>query len=274
MRRPALRRSAPGETFPDNGSRGRVGSVAVLGEDDFDDSYDSYDEHATATRPPRRRWPFAMVLTIVVVLVLGGAYLVGYSSVLAVRSVVVTGSGAQQLSTQVRAAVDVPTGTPLARVDLAGVQRRVAAIGSVASVSVQRQWPHTLLVSVVARVPVAVTQADGRWWLLDATGKPYQPVSSPPDGLMTIQLATPAQGDRATLAALGVLGSLPPAFRKTVASVTAPTAYSISLALSDGRTVVWGADEDTALKLQVLPAVLTRAGRVFDISDPTLVTVH
>lgn len=242
---------------------------------DADDSDDyPVDEDAGDATLPRRRWPLRLALGLTVALLVGAAYVVGASPALALRSVVVNGSGAATLSDQVRAAVAIADGTPLALINLGGVHDRVAAVGPVASVSVQRQWPHTLVVTVTARAPVAVTQANGRWWLLDATGKPYQPVSDPPVTLTKLELATPGAGDPATMATLGVLGSLPPDLRKAVASIVAPSAYSITLRLTDGRTVLWGSDAQNAVKAQVLPALLARPGTAFDISDPTLVTVR
>jgi cell division protein FtsQ len=269
-----------GASGSDSGSasRGRGGRGATTalidltadGPDDVDPEDGEGEEQAVG----RRRWPFRLGIGLVLTLLIAAVYVVGFSPVLALRSVVVTGSGAASLSDPVRSAVGIPDGTPLALVDMGDVRDRVAAVGPVASVTVERQWPHTLVISVTARVAVAVSQANGRWWLLDATGKPYQPVSEPPERLMKLELSTLAQGDRATLAALGVLGSLPPALRSSVSSIAAPSAYTITLNLRDGRSVLWGADADTELKIAVLPAVLTRPGHVFDISDPTLVTVR
>lgn len=225
-------------------------------------------------RPPPRRWPMLLVACLVGLLLAGGGYVVWFSPVLGLRTVEIDGSGAQQLSPQVRQAVGVADGTPLIRIDLAAVRARVAAVGPVASVTVQREWPSTLVLTVTARLPLAATEADGGWWLLDATGKPYQRVPAKPADLMSIALATPAEGDRATLAALGVLGALPAEIRRQVTAIVAPTAYDISLSLADGRTIIWGSNTGAAVKAQILPAVLARPGRVYDITDPTLVTVH
>lgn len=231
------------------------------------------DDDAEPPLPPRR-WPVALAFGLVLALLLGAAGVVWYSPLLGLRTVVVNGSGADDLAPQVRSAVGLPQGTPLIRIDLAEVRDRVAAVGPVASASVQRQWPHTLVVTVTERLPLAVTQANGHWWLLDATGKPYQQVNSPPAGLMPIQLATPGEGDRATEAALGVLGSLPAPIRGQVRHIVAPNAYNISLALTRGRTVVWGANSDNATKSLVLPALLKRPGKTYDVTDPTMATVR
>ena len=229
---------------------------------------------APDVRLPRRRWPMALTLVLLLALLAGAGIVVWSSPILGLRTVDVQGSGAADLAPEVRAAVGLPDGTPLIRIDLAAVQQRVAAVGPVASAQVVRRWPHALVITVTERLPLAVTQADGHWWLLDATGKPYQRVATPPDGLLPIELATPGQGDRATLAALGVVGSLTPAIREQVTAVVAPSAYNISLDLTRGRTVIWGTDSDNATKVQVLPALLKRPGTSFDITDPTLATVR
>ncbi len=225
-------------------------------------------------RSGRRRWVGPLAWWLIAAVLAGTVAVVWFSPVLGLRTVDVSGPRTDAVADQVRDAVGIAPGTPLIRVDLDEVERRVEAVGAVASATVDRQWPHTLAVTVRQRVPLAVTQANGTWWLLDATGKPYTSVTSPPQDLMPIKLATPGEGDRATLAALGVLRSLPPDIRESVAGMSAPTAYDVSLRLADGRTVIWGSDSEDARKAEVLPAVLDQPGETFDISDPTLVTVR
>jgi len=234
--------------------------------------YDADDD--AVERLPRRRWPVVLVFALLAALFGGAGIVVWASPILGLRTVEVQGSGAQDLAAEVRAVVGVPLGTPLIRIDPAAVRARIAQVGPVASVQVVRSWPHALVVTVTERLPLAATQADGHWWLLDATGKPYQQVTKPPADLMPIALATPGEGDRATLAALGVLGSLAPAIRDQVTGISAPHAYDISLSLTRGRTVVWGANSDNATKNEVLPALLKRPGTTYDITDPTLATVR
>src|SRR5690242_11484792 len=64
---------------------------------------------------------------------------------------------------EVRAAAHVPPGTPLARVDAAAVSRRVARLAPVATATVIRHWPRTLVVRVVERTAVAVVPAGRRY---------------------------------------------------------------------------------------------------------------
>lgn len=233
------------------------------------------DRRAEQDLPPRR-WPVVLALALVTALLAGAAYVIWFSPVLALRTVTVIGADTE-LTAQVRTAVTESLGTPLASIDLAAVRGRVAQLDSVDTVSVTRTWPHELVVSVVERVPVASTQANGQWWLIAEDGTPYRPTAVQPAGLMPIALATPGRGDRASAAALTVLKSLqglPPAVLASVVAIAARSDYEVELRLSDGRTVLWGSTIDDARKVQVLPAVLARPGTVFDITDPTLVSVR
>jgi cell division protein FtsQ len=210
---------------------------------------------------------------LVVLLLAGAVYGVFFSPLLGVRSVSISGAP-DSVSVKVRAVVDVPDGTPLARVDLDSVAERVNAVPEVAEVEVARNWPDTLAVTVTPRLPIAVTSANGRSWLMDSTGDPYLAVDAPPAGLVPVKLATPGVGDPATAAALTVVASLTPDFRAQVADLAARTAYDIKLTLTDGRSVIWGEATDSAKKMEILPAVLAQQGTVYNISDPTLVSVH
>ncbi|MBM9477528.1 FtsQ-type POTRA domain-containing protein [Nakamurella flavida] len=238
-------------------------------------------DQAPPTRPrrvvrPPRRWPWIVGMVLAVVVLIGGFVTVWWTPLLGLRTVQVSGVQ-DDVRAQVQAAVDVTAGTPLARIDLDAVSARVADVPSVASVQVSRGWPHALDVQVVARVPVAVTQANGSWWLMDAAGDPYVPVDAAPAGLPVVELATPGAGDPATVAALTVAQALPDGLRTQVAAVAARTAFDVTLRLADGRTVVWGDAADatqTARKIEVLPALLQQDGTVLDVSDPTLVTVR
>ena len=221
-----------------------------------------------------------MLTAVLLALLLAGAgYLLFFSSLFGFRTVTVSGADGA-LAAQVEAAVDVPVGTPLIRVDLAGAADRARKVPAVDTVDVVRAWPHGLRVQVTPRVPVAVTRANGGLWLLDQHGLPYERVPAVPleraggAALPMIELATPGAGDPATVAALRTAASLPPPLLAKVARFRVPSPFDITLVLTDGREVFWGTAEDQAAKAAVLPAVLTRPGQHFDISDPTLVSVR
>lgn len=225
----------------------------------------------------RRRWPWVLSISLVLALVAGGAYVFWKTPMFAVRGVSIGSDDgkplAQSLSSAVKAATKDQLGTPLISVDVDAVRTRITAVPAVKAATVTREWPNILAVSITPRVAVAVTNANGAWWSLDADGLPYTSSKTRPAGLPAIELATPGPGDPATLAAIEVVTALPKQVRAMVTSIRAPSAYQVTLVLADNRTVIWGDGTDTAQKAQILPVILKQPGTVFDLTDPTMVTV-
>ncbi len=107
---------------------------------------------ATGTRwRPSRRTALIVGISLVVAILLGYVFL--FSPLLAVRKVQLVG-GDRFGSAQLQAMAGSEMGVPLARVDLASLQRRVTSEPAVKSARVVRVWPHTLEVRVTERIPV------------------------------------------------------------------------------------------------------------------------
>ena len=226
----------------------------------------------------RRRWPLVLAAVLVAVLVGGAGYAVFRTPLLGLRTLVISGEGGpvtDSVRQEVAQAADIADGTPLVTISPASVRRRVLLVPEVASASVSRKWPNEVQITIVQRVPLAVTKANGALWLLDTTGDIYRTggQSGVPAGLLTLDLATPGPHDPSTLAGLAVIAELQPPIKSMVASVSARSAHAITLNLNDGRTVFWGGPDDGARKMQILPAVLGRPGHSYDISDPGFVAV-
>ncbi|MEV0968630.1 cell division protein FtsQ/DivIB [Microtetraspora glauca] len=204
--------------------------------------------------------------------VVGAAtWLVFFSSVLGVRDVRVTGS-ARVPADDVRRASGVAPGTPLARVDLEEVERRVAALTQVESVRVDRGWPGTLQVAVVERTPVAVAKVNGRAMTMDRYGVVLGEAGVTAR-LPLLRVQRPAPDDVATRSALTVLTALPERLRARVSEVGAPSPSSVSLLLADGREVTWGDAGRSAEKTRVLQSLLKTRAASYDVSSPDVVTV-
>ena len=225
-------------------------------------------------RETPRRWPWIVALGLVAVVICAAVYAVFFSPLLGLKTVSITGVP-DAVAAKIRTVTPTPDGTALARIDLDAVAANVESVPEVAEVEVARGWPDTLNVVVTPRVPVAVTAANGRLWLLDSTGDPYLAVGAAPPGLVTVQLVAPGAGDPSTAAALAVASALTPEFRATVAAISARTPFDVEVDLTDGRKVVWGAPDGSAQKMQILPALLAaQEGTLYYITDPTLVTVR
>lgn len=205
------------------------------------------------------------VLGLTPLLVAGWVLLV--SELLAVRSVSVTGAARLPVA-QVHAVAAVRSGTPLAKVDTNAVASRLRALGPVASVSVTRQWPHAVRISIVERVPVVAERQGATFVLRDQAGAAIATERRVPRGAIPLVTGSPD----ATRAALLVLRDLPPALRSRVASLRAMSAEQVTLLLSDRRQVLWGGATDNAVKAAAVRALLRMPGRVYDVSAKGVVT--
>lgn len=209
----------------------------------------------------------------------------GAGSVLALAAWVVLSSGALAVSrlaiagthrlsaAEVRAAVGPVTGEALLRVDTAGVVARVSALPGVRSVTVTRDWPHTLRVVIRERDAVAAIQRSDGWYLIDSQGVEYGPPLRAPGALPVLSL--PAQApDLAARSAAAVLRGLPASLLREVVRVDAPSPSGVQLRLRGGALVVWGSADRAADKARILATLLSRRARVYDVSSPTVVTTR
>jgi cell division protein FtsQ len=235
----------------------------------------------TRVAPPRpptagprhsRRGPLLAAALGLVVLVGAAVYLVGFSGVLGVRHVTVTGERALSAE-KVRTAAAVPDGRPLARVDTGAVAARIRTLPGVERVAVARSWPGTVRITVTERTGVALVRRDGAYWLVDADGVVFQRLAAKPK-LPVLSLADVRPDSEPARAALAALHALPPTLLGGVSSVLAPTPEQVTLKLSDGRTVFWGGAADSPAKASVLAALLARPGTYLDVSTPSVVSVR
>ena len=164
---------------------------------------------------------------------------------------------------RVDASARVALHQPMLSVDTSAVARRVQRLPWVASVSVTKSWPSSLVVSVVERTPVAQVADGPRWALLDGTGRVLAVGSARIPGLVVVTWsgAVPAPGSRvpvpvraplqvaAGLRAFTIAG---PAVPAPVVSVAAGAGGGVALDLADGAVVDLGAPADLTAKLTAL----------------------
>ncbi|BBZ33202.1 cell division protein FtsQ [Mycolicibacterium confluentis] len=208
---------------------------------------------------------------LVAVLAVALGLIVYFTPLMSARDVVVMGTG-EVTAEEVLGAAQVRIGTPLLQINTSDVADRVATIRRVASARVQREYPSTLRITIVERVPVAVKDYPDGPHLFDRDGVDFA-TAPPPPSLPYLDVEAPGPNDPTTEAALAVLTTLAPDVAGQVGRVAAPSVASITLTLSDGREVVWGTNERTAEKAEKLAALLTQPGRVYDVSSPDLPTV-
>jgi cell division protein FtsQ len=199
------------------------------------------------------------------------------SSLFDARSVQVMGTRELPVD-EVRAAAAVPLGAPMLRLDVKGIEARVAAVPRVASVQVRRALDGTVWIELTERTPVAVVRRGDGAHLVDATGMDYATVPVGPPGLPELRVARAGPRDAATAAALTVLAGLPEPLRAQVLVVAARSPADVVLRLDkgrggNGREVRWGGVEQGDRKAAVLGPLLTQPGKIYDVSSPSLPTV-
>lgn len=212
-------------------------------------------------------WRYVLVAVLAVLLVVGGVWLVFFSSVLAVKRVEVEGNRTLGAA-DVREAAAVPTGDPLARLDLDAIRARVEALAVVRSAEVTRVWPDGVLVSVEERVAIAVVDIGGRLRGMDAEGVVFRDYARAPADLPRVETSAETGGE-ALREAAEVVAALPSDIAGLVDHLTVESVDRIELVLRDGRTVMWGSAEESEQKAEVLARLLELPGRHFDVSVPS-----
>jgi cell division protein FtsQ len=231
----------------------------------------SADESKPLARGRVRGLKVMVWAVVLVVLFVGLGLLLYFTPIMAARNVVITGVGAVTQE-EVIAAAAVKDGTPLLQVNTDDVAERVATIRRVASARVQREYPSTLRITVVERIPVVVKDYPDGPHLFDRDGVDFA-TAPPPPNLPYLETENPGPGDPPTKAALEVMTALRPEVAGQVAKVSAPSVAAVTLTLVDGREVVWGTNDRTEEKAQKLAALLTQPGHTYDVSSPDLPTV-
>jgi cell division protein FtsQ len=200
--------------------------------------------------------------------VAGGGLALLHSDWFAVADVGVDGT--QRLDREdVRNAIGVPPGMPLGAVEVDRVRRTVAAMPEVADVTVMRQWPDRLAVTLTERVAVgAVDDREPGVLLVDASGFGFAREPAPPRGVPLLEVPDPGPGDAATAAALGVVQSLPEELSDQVAAVEAPDPATVQRVLADGARVLWGSTERAGTKVGALLALLPTEAAEYDVRAP------
>jgi cell division protein FtsQ len=220
------------------------------------------------------RW---LVVAGVVLVLVVGAWAVGFSSLLGAKTVTVQGVHVLTAA-QVRTAAAIRPGAPLIRLDQGEVTRRVEGLPDVASAHVSLRYPSTVIVTVTERVAVGyvtTATAGAGFGLVDHSGRQFRTVTVAPAALPHFTLPAGAQAQPVGAAMANVAAALSgtPVLAQ-LASIQALEPGAITLALRDGRTVAWGSADRSADKARILPALLARPGTTFDVSNPDQVFSH
>lgn len=218
------------------------------------------------------RFRIWLIALLAVSAVVGVVWVVGWSRVLAVRSVDVRGVSTLS-EADVREKASVPLGEPLVRVDADAVSRRVGTLTRVESTEVSRRWPRTVRIEVTERRSVAWFEESGEISGIDRDGMVFRTYADKPDKLREMRLSLSADADESLALAAGAkviedVRSGDPDLFDQVRRVDVASPDAIVLRLSEGRAVTWGSAGKPAQKLEVLDALLTISADDYDVSAP------
>ncbi len=232
--------------------------------------YERQEVRRFTKRSRRRRiaWAVGVGSVVALVAVIGiGAY----SPLMALREVRV--EGAQRIpAADVQGAFAEAMGTPLPLIDPGDVHAALARFPLIETYSTEAVPPGTLVVRLVERTPIGVLDTGSGLELVDAAGVVIERPDERPAGqpLIEVEGGVADEGFRAVAA---VVRSLPPDVRAQLARATAATVDDVRLELEGGASVVWGSAEDSAMKGDVLGALMRAAPpdtvSLYDVSAPT-----
>jgi cell division protein FtsQ len=223
------------------------------------------------TRRSRRRrvaWVVAGSCVILLAALVTGAV---YSPLLALKTVTITGTSRVDKS-KVLDAVDGQVGTPLALLDFSRIKSELSAFPLIRSYATESVPPDTLIIRITERSPIGVLQTAKGYSVIDPAGVELQQTADRPANLPILTAGAALTKSPAFTASVDVLLALPADLLAKVDSVTAATRDNVTLTLVGGKTVVWGSDEQSALKGRVLAELIANQPQAirYDVTAPTV----
>ena len=208
-------------------------------------------------RSVRRRRLLALALLIPIVIATA-AWAVTYTPLFDAKHVRVEGAVSLRPD-DVRALAEVSPSTNVFHLQPDAVTARLLTDPWIASATVAKDLPDTVVLTVVERRPVGVIDAMGERSVLASDGT-LLPASAATDqtinGLPSVQAGLGAPDDTQRAAAAAMLSALDPVVEQRVTDLTVGGDLNETLTLRDGVTVDAGTPGDEAAKATALRAVL------------------
>ena len=170
---------------------------------------------------------------------------------------------------QINSAAAVPIGNSLMSINTAAIAEQVQALPEIKVATVERGWPHAILINVTERTPIAVAATISGYNLIDAEGLNAGNVAAPPAGLLVIS----AQPDSlAMTSAIKALAAIPAEWEIT--GLSALTQDSVVAALGNGVVITFGSGDKAGDKVEVAQALMEKGYTVINVSAPDAPTVR
>jgi len=194
---------------------------------------------------------------IAVVLLIGLAYLLGWSSIFSVKGVEISGAPTAAVQVEIEKKSQIEVGQKLARVNPQSVSRKIEKLQWINEVKISRNWlTGVVAIEIMPRRPLALFNSDqvpGQ--TIDADGQLFSLPGFNTSNLPVISAGNP----ESALKANELFTQLPENFRSSITSMMATSTNAFTLTTTmDGREIRirWGDGEDVALKISVINTLL------------------
>ena len=202
------------------------------------------------------------LIWLILVLAVSGWWILYQSKWFIAQGVTVTGNSRLSVE-QISAVAAVPIGNSLMSINTAAMTEQLMELTEIKVVTVERGWPHTILIQVTERTPIAVAATLSGFNLIDSEGKNAGRVAAPPPGLLVIS-AVPES--KAMLGAINTLAVIPAQWQ--LIELAAATQDNIVATLGSGAVITFGSSERAADKVEVAQALLEMGYSVINVSAP------
>jgi cell division septal protein FtsQ len=185
------------------------------------------------------------------------------SSVFALQRIEVRG-GTAQVGDEVRSLLRSEIGRSLVATDTSTIEGKVDGLPTVRSAVVDRAFPHTLDVTVVPEVPVAVLRRGAGSWLVSARGRVIRPIDRATQRTLPriwlpprteLQVGALLEDDPGGLAARSLAALVGSGFPQRISFVRALDGQ-ITLGLRGGLEILLGPPIDLSLKIAIARQLL------------------
>ncbi len=206
----------------------------------------------------------SLVVGGAILLVTIGLYFIAReSSLFALQRVEVTG-GTAQIGDDVKNLLRSETGRSLVATDSSRIEQKVAGLPTVRSAVVDRSFPHTLEVTVVPEVPVAVLRRGAASWLVSARGRVIRAIDRGTERTLPriwlpprteLQVGALLEDEPGGLAARSLAAFVGSGFPQRISFVRALDGQ-ITLGLRGGLEILLGSPLDLPLKIAIARRLL------------------
>ena len=164
---------------------------------------------------------------------------------------------------------NVQIGEPLISVNPGRISAKLGAIPQIKFARVERGWPHSVLITVTERSPVAVSKSKNGFNLIDDEGMLAGRTNRKPKNMRLVE-AKP--NTAAMKSAVQIAVAIPKKWK--VATISAANSNSVIVHLTHGQSIAFGSGEQASLKIKVAGSLIINNYRHINVSAPLNPTVR